>query len=627
MVSEPSEVDIRIIYPKEGQVVNAVDSTFIFGHVVRKPGSGDWQLEINGTPVEIHSDGGFLAFLPVTSGDFTFSAVIYDRVKTRLNRKSIKRRHQVTHKELRVAIPMPRKSLPTDLLQNKGDYRPPGGNQVLATGDMLKVAFQGSPGFQAWFSIPGAVDSIPMAESEPRQQAYWGEAVFGAGAVPDSMLIKGVYTGFWQVPESVTVKDSPIMYHLVPSDREALLRQLIFSWKGPVDPNIVLPAMLGGSMQTMSGYLVSLNDPEYPFTVRFTDTVQTIRHAPRLGYFSIFQPEGVEALAVGAEGDWYRVKLSRTQFAWVNKGSVERLPKGILPPKSRPSSFRTYGSEDELRLEIALSGKHPFRVIEDDPRTLRLLLFGVTSNTDWIRYDSSDPLLRLATWSQVEEEVYEIRLQLTRDLWGYDTYYDGNTFNLVLKKAPEKVKSLRNKIIVIDAGHSADPGAIGPTGYTEAEANLGIALELQRRLVRKGATVVLTRSDDADVPLYHRPAIAREHDADLFVSVHNNALPDGVNPFVNNGVSAYYYHPHSIELARAIQDQMIRATKLPDHGLFHGNLAVNRPTQYPAVLIECAFMMLPEQEAMLKTDRYRRKVANAIVKGIEKFLRNYDHHD
>jgi len=108
------------------------------------------------------------------------------------------------------------------------------------------------------------------------------------------------------------------------------------------------------------------------------------------------------------------------------------------------------------------------------------------------------------------------------------------------------------------------------------------------------------------------------------VSIHNNALPDGVNPFTNNGVSTYYYHPHSIELARSIQSEMIKATGLPDHGLFYGNLAVNRPTQYPAVLVECAFMMIPEQEAMLKTDRFRRKVAWAIVNGIAEFLKGYD---
>jgi N-acetylmuramoyl-L-alanine amidase len=137
----------------------------------------------------------------------------------------------------------------------------------------------------------------------------------------------------------------------------------------------------------------------------------------------------------------------------------------------------------------------------------------------------------------------------------------------------------------------------------------------------------MTRSDNSPVPLYVRPVIAKQYDADLFISIHNNALPDGVNPFENNGTSSYYYHPHSINLAKQIHRQMIKETGLDDYGLYHGNLAVNRPTQYPAVLVECAFMILPEQEALIKNKKFHKKVAKAITTGIETFLKEYDHDD
>jgi N-acetylmuramoyl-L-alanine amidase len=380
------------------------------------------------------------------------------------------------------------------------------------------------------------------------------------------------------------------------------------------------------SVEVPSSYRVTLNDPAFPFTVRFKDSVQIIRHEPARGYFSIFQPKGVEVLAVGAEGDWYKLKLSRTQYAWVQKTSVEPLVKGILPPHSYLSSIRTYADEKKVVVSFPLAGKHPFRVFEDDARTIRIQLFGVTSNTDWIRYDARDDLIEVATWNQPEEDLYEFRLKLRHDLWGYDTYYVGNTFFFQLNKPPENVRKLKGKTIVIDPGHSSDPGAIGPTGLTEAEANLALALALARRLESKGAKVVLTRQGAEHVALYDRPVIAKLNNADLFISIHNNALPDGVNPFLNNGTSTYYYHPHSITLARAIHSEMVKATKLGDYGLFHGNLAVNRPTQYPAVLVECAFIILPEQEALLKTDKFRQKISKAIVKGIERFLREYDRH-
>jgi N-acetylmuramoyl-L-alanine amidase len=288
------------------------------------------------------------------------------------------------------------------------------------------------------------------------------------------------------------------------------------------------------------------------------------------------------------------------------------------------SSIRTFNEPDKVVIAFPLKGKHPYQVIEDDRRTIRIRLFGVISNTDWIRYDASDDLIDIANWSQPEELVYELKVRLTRDIWGYNTFYEGNTFFFELKKSPEDVHLLRGKRIVIDPGHSSDPGAIGPTGLTEAEANLSIALVLRNLLTSRGARVIMTRDDTSHVELYDRPAIAKQNDADLFVSIHNNALPDGVNPFKNNGSSTYYYHLHSIDLARAIQAELVSATGLDDYGLYHGNLAVNRPTQYPAVLVECAFMMIPEQEALLKTEKFQKKIARAVTRGIESFLREYE---
>jgi N-acetylmuramoyl-L-alanine amidase len=353
--------------------------------------------------------------------------------------------------------------------------------------------------------------------------------------------------------------------------------------------------------------------------------MQVVRVKPGMGYSIIWQPKGVQALAVGAEGDWYRLKLSASQYGYVSRTAVEKLPFGILPPRSSVKSVRTYGFDDSVLIEFPLAGIHPFRVIEDDKRTVRIQLFGVTSNTDWIRYDFNDTLIEFASWNQPEEGLYELRLNLKQDLWGYDCSYKGNSFIFKLIKPPHDVHDLRGKRIVVDPGHSADLGAVGPTGYTEAEANLALALAVKEMLAVRGAQVVLTRSDMRDLPLTDRPAIAVAKHADLFVSIHNNAQPDGVNPYRNNGVSTYYYHRNSIDFARAIQRQMIEQTGLPDYGLYFGNLHVDRPTQYPAVLVECAFIIIPEQEALLKTDKFRTQVAKAITAGIETFLKEYNH--
>lgn len=620
LASAQSLPTIRVIYPKAGQTVGAVDSSFVFGHLPTGLGGhyDEYVVAINDGPeFPVHREGGWIAFVPVSPGEFTFSIKAF-------NQKRAAGR-AVAEGSVTVNIPLPLPPLRPDSIQILGDFQPPQGDITLRAGDLLTVSFRGTPGMSAWCSIPGVVDSVPMAETAPRAQTYWGESAFGAGGIPDSLLLRGIYSGFYSVPERVRILNSPITYNLGLS--ESAIEVMEHITEGAVTSDIGDSTYFGMRpiVTHTSGYRVSLNDPAYPFTVRFVDSVQTVRVEARRGYFSIFQPEGVEALAVGAEGDWYRLKLSHAQFAWAAKGSVEALPKGVMPAKSYLRVIRTYSSPDDVRVEFPLAGRHPFQIVEDDAYTIRVRLFGVISDTDWIRYDATDSLVEFIVWSQPEPAVYEATIRTTRPIWGYDTYYTGNRFYLQLNRPPNDLPSIKGKRIVLDPGHSADPGAVGPTGYTEAEANLEIALTLAELLQHRGADVIMTRTDASHVALYERPTIAKLADADLFVSIHNNALPDGVNPFVNFGTSSYYYHLHSLPLARAIHRRMLEATGLPDHGFYHGNLAVNRPTQYPAVLVECAFMILPQHEAMLKTKQFRITVAHAIAAGIDDFLKEYGH--
>ncbi|MDZ4865073.1 MAG: N-acetylmuramoyl-L-alanine amidase, partial [Gemmatimonadota bacterium] len=172
------------------------------------------------------------------------------------------------------------------------------------------------------------------------------------------------------------------------------------------------------------------------------------------------------------------------------------------------------------------------------------------------------------------------------------------------------------------ASASRNPlGATGPTGLREAEANLSIALELRSLLEADGARVVMTRTADIGVDLAARTRLADSVNAEILISIHNNALPDGLNPFTNSGSSVFYNQPRSLPLAQAIQAALVRRFGLRDLGAGRGDLALVRPTWMPAVLCEGLFMMLPEQEAALRQTEGQRGYAAAVRDGLLTWLR------
>ncbi len=600
-----SPPQINIIYPKKNANIPLVDSTFIFGSV-----SKGAHLKINDIDIPVHRDGGFIAFLPVHPGLFDFI----------LRAKSGK---DTTYLDWPVNVSQPERDFGYDSIYLH-PYSDSGENKVLADGDMLTVGFRGTPSCIGYFSIAGLTDSTPLAEVSSQPQAYWGESAFGVGVSAPKPELRGHYQGFIKIGEKKLPDSVRVIYHLVAPSINHLIMNLLKTPAEMTDFNCLALLKLRGSRKTdSSSYFIRVNPPDFPRMVELTDSVQIIRVGPGMGYITIFQPRGVMALAVGREGDWLKLKLSETQYGWIQEKSIRFLDPGYPPIISYLKTVRAYSDPDNARLELPLSGKHPYRVEELDSRTAMLQVFGVNSNTDWIKYDFKSDDFDIVTWTQPEPELYQLTVKMKKAIWGYDTFYDGNILKFIIKKQPQNINELKDKIIVIDPGHSADPGAVGPTGLKESEANLNIALALRKELSAKGARVIMTRSDMSDLPLYDRPSIAKKSKADLFISIHNNALPDGVNPFVNNGVSTYYYHPHSIELAKNIQKELMKTVGIGNYGLYYGNLAVDRPTQYPAVLVECAFIILPEQEAMLKTVQFQNKLALAIRKGVEGFLEQY----
>ncbi|MFQ5753669.1 MAG: N-acetylmuramoyl-L-alanine amidase, partial [bacterium] len=241
--------------------------------------------------------------------------------------------------------------------------------------------------------------------------------------------------------------------------------------------------------------------------------------------------------------------------------------------------------------------------------------------TDWIRYDFGDPTIKEIKWLQPTNGVYQLKIELhNKQQWGFNPYYEDTNLIVEIKRPPKKL-ALKELLICIDPGHGPDNGAIGPTRLKEKDVNLNLALVLKEKLEKKGAQVFLTRKEQHGASLSVRPKMAAFLEADILLSLHHNAIPDGVNPFSSRGSSTYYYHVQSYPLASAIQKRLLEKLKLPNFGLYYDNLALCRPPQMPAVLIEPAFIMHPEEEMLIKSRKQQQKIADAIVKGIEDFLK------
>jgi N-acetylmuramoyl-L-alanine amidase len=130
-----------------------------------------------------------------------------------------------------------------------------------------------------------------------------------------------------------------------------------------------------------------------------------------------------------------------------------------------------------------------------------------------------------------------------------------------------------------------------------------------------------TNDEKEQVPLSERPKIAKRFDGDIFISIHNNAIPDGEDPFSKpRGFQIYYYHPHSKKLADYVHKQYVKNIPLFDEGLRFGDYHVLRITSMPAILVENAYMILPQHEEMLLNEDFKELLARTLAEGIVNFI-------
>jgi N-acetylmuramoyl-L-alanine amidase len=234
---------------------------------------------------------------------------------------------------------------------------------------------------------------------------------------------------------------------------------------------------------------------------------------------------------------------------------------------------------------------------------------------------------------------------------------------------PKPAATDRLIIVALDAGHGGeDPGAIGPGGTREKDVVLALAHRLRARINKASVNgnamrAYLTRDADFFVPLQMRVEKARRVQADLFISLHADAFftphPQGASVFAlsQGGASSTAARwmadkenkadmvgglnvrakdaqvkralldmsttaqiKDSLQLGGAMLREIGRVGKLHKPGVEQAGFAVLKAPDIPSVLVEAAFISNPDEEAKLNDEAYQERLADALMRGIERYF-------
>ena len=575
-------VPIYVAYPKDGAKV-AYDHVIFEGSVL--PGAS---LSLNGRPLGVGPDGLYSEWLPLRPGPNTLNLVSVLNGQTRVLRYSVTSNPPV------FLSPNPARIVPGSLTPDGGWIRY--GAAALSLPDRrLTFLFRGSPGGRAMFWL-GASGPFSMAETSA-----------------------GRYSGGYTLRNSDAFQKAPVRFQLnAPGGSRA-------------------QASAPGTVSTLPG-------PRFA-EVTAADLGRGINPyqlawAPPGGMATVYPRQGVRFQVVGENAGNLLTRLPGTPspdvaglpLLEVTRGTARLLPVGTVLTPGQLSAPALQDTGSHLALRLPLGAKVPYQVTQT-AQGLRLSLWDTLGDPAILNAALlSDPLVTQLSWSRAGSGPLTAEIALkTRQQWGYDAVYDGSDLMLQMRRPPptpaDPALPLAGRTIVVDPGHGGnEQGGAGALRVNEKDIVLDIGRQLAARLRAQGANVVLTRVNDVQVPLYARDALAETLDADLLISVHANALPDGTDPRGRRGAGVYFTHPQAGALAERILeaimgDPVLSATGQPGNAGLHpdADLALTRPSTQISVLVETAYLTDPGNLRSLMSPEGRGAYAEAIAAGILKF--------
>ncbi len=203
----------------------------------------------------------------------------------------------------------------------------------------------------------------------------------------------------------------------------------------------------------------------------------------------------------------------------------------------------------------------------------------------------------------------------------------GTVAGICCGAAASAFNSASDKVIVIDAGHGGiDAGVLGVNSkIKESDINLAIARKLQGCFADAGFKTVMTRKNNGGLyglstkgfklrDMKKRKQIIEESKADMVISVHQNRCP------VPDRRGGQVFFDKNSECGKALADSIQNALNsmeecVKQSSALTGDYYMLKCTQSPSVIVECGFLSNPEDEKLLLSEEYQKKIAYAIFKG------------
>lgn len=467
-----------------------------------------------------------------------------------------------------------------------------------------------------------------------------GDAALQINGVPVPVWPNGAFMGWLPVPP-----DSAQRYELLATNATGNAHLALPIRVPPLPDTTAKNKAVGDTLQPApnpdallplprDGY-VALGAPGS--TVDDTDRVTIARPAPGNGQeYKWFLFPGTVVKATGTQrasgDDFVRIELDSGQAAWVLRSelqakfisadSAHTITGDTIAPLRRIGETRIVPGPDYVDIVIPMTGPPPPYLVEEADKTLSLLLYDVAGAPVVSMMPQPVDSYVNSISSTPEPTRVRYTINLNRAIYGYLALWQNGTLTFRVRRPPriaDRAAPLRGLTITVDPGHPP-AGATGPTTLYEGDAVLQVGFKLRDLLTQAGANVVMTRTTPDPVDLGLRAIISRRANAHAFVSIHLNAFPDGVNPFVNNGSLTLYFWPHSIPLGVATQAALLDELGLRDNGTQFQNIAVARGTWMPSILTEGAFVIMPDQEAALRTPAYQTAYATALLRGLQTYF-------